>query len=68
VPSDNSKAFAEGIEALYTNDLRQLGTRAREKVEKTFSWNQIMHSLLGLYQDHLQMSWTNVSPQIYACR
>ncbi|MES2354873.1 MAG: glycosyltransferase family 1 protein [Pseudomonadota bacterium] len=69
VSSVSGNAFAEGIETLYNYGPELLGRRAREKVEKSYSWNQVMRSLLALYQERLLFSWgANISNDAYAYR
>jgi alpha-1,6-mannosyltransferase len=61
-----AKVFSEGIEALYARDVRALGATARDAVEKRYSWDQVMRSLLALYQERLLASWTSAGREIYA--
>jgi alpha-1,6-mannosyltransferase len=66
VPPGNACAFAEGIEALYAHDVQALGARARETVERRYSWDRVMSSLLALYRRRL--SWTGATREAYALR
>jgi alpha-1,6-mannosyltransferase len=62
----SGEAFAAGIEALYARDVRALGATARDAVEKSYSWNQVMQSLLALYRQRLLASWTSAARESYA--
>lgn len=42
-------AFAEGIRALFDQDLRALGSMARQRVEQRFSWDRVVPRLLRQY-------------------
>lgn len=43
------KLFAHAIAALFERDLKVLGQRCRQRVEASYSWDQVLRSLMGNY-------------------
>jgi alpha-1,6-mannosyltransferase len=64
----SAAALAEGIEALYALSPEALGARARETVERRYSWDCVMHSLLGLYRQQLLAASSGAGQEAYALR
>ena len=68
VPPGSAAAFAEGIEAVYDLGTEALGARARETVERRYSWDRVMHALLALYRQRLPESSSSAVREAYALR
>jgi alpha-1,6-mannosyltransferase len=66
VPPGSAAAFAEGIESLYARGPRALGASARETVERRYSWDRVMHSLLALYRQRVLASSSSAVREAYA--
>lgn len=49
VPRASGDLLAQGVHALFEQDLARLGRQARQRVESRYSWNQVLTNLLGLY-------------------
>lgn len=49
-PPLDPKAMAEACVALFSNDIAASGRYARRHVERHFSWDSVIHSLLAHYQ------------------
>jgi alpha-1,6-mannosyltransferase len=64
----SAAAFAEGIEAVYDLGPQLLGARAREMVERRYSWDCVMQSLLSLYRQRLLDSASSAVHEAYALR
>ncbi|MBA2689316.1 MAG: glycosyltransferase, partial [Burkholderiales bacterium] len=64
----NSRAFADAIESLYSQDLRVLGERARLVTEENYSWEAVMNSLVGIYRQQLLSSYPRPAQEAYVCR
>jgi len=64
----SAAALAEGIEAAYSADVAVLGARAREAVERRYSWDCVMQSLLGIYRQRLLVSSADGVGEAYALR
>jgi alpha-1,6-mannosyltransferase len=64
----SAAALAEGIEAVYALRPAALGARARAKVERRYSWDCIMQSLLARYRQRLLAGSPRGAPEAYALR
>lgn len=49
VPRASSDLLAQGVRALFEQDVNHMGQMARARVERQYSWNQVLGSLLALY-------------------
>jgi alpha-1,6-mannosyltransferase len=61
-------ALAEGVEAVYALQREALGARARAAVERRYSWDCVMQSLLALYRHRLLVSSSGAVSEAYALR
>jgi alpha-1,6-mannosyltransferase len=50
VRAGSASALAEGVRAFYERDPDALGTAARMRVERDYTWDAAMRGLLGLYR------------------
>jgi alpha-1,6-mannosyltransferase len=64
----SAAALAEGIEAVYDLGPGLLGARAREMVERRYSWDCVMQSLLSLYRQRLLDPASSAVREAYALR
>jgi alpha-1,6-mannosyltransferase len=64
----SAAALAEGLEAVYALNPEALGARARDTVERRYSWDCVMQSLLALYRQRLLASAARGVPEAYALR
>jgi alpha-1,6-mannosyltransferase len=64
----SAPALAEGIEAIYHIGPQALGARGRETVERRYSWDCVMQSLLALYRQRLLASSSRAPHEAYALR
>lgn len=62
-PPLNPKAMAEACVALFSNDIAASGRYARRHVERYFSWDSVIHSLLAHYQALYQGGQPYALPQ-----
>jgi len=49
VPPDSASALSEGIDAIFHQDLAQLGTNARRIASTEYAWDRIVPQLLHRY-------------------
>jgi alpha-1,6-mannosyltransferase len=61
-------ALAEGVEAVYAMHPETLGARARDAVERRYSWDCVMQSLLALYRQRLLAPSREGVREAYALR
>ncbi len=52
-PPDDAEAFASAIQAALSDDLADMGRRARQHVEASFAWDRTFRRVLGFYDDAL---------------
>lgn len=50
VPRARPEMLAEGIHAIFDQDIEQLGANARRRAENRHSWELVLQSLLALYE------------------
>jgi alpha-1,6-mannosyltransferase len=50
VPRARGDLLAEGVQALFEQDIDLLGQQARRRVESQYSWDQVLQRLLALYR------------------
>lgn len=50
VPRASSDLLAQGVRALFEQDVGRLGQAARARIQQQYSWNQVLGSLFGLYE------------------
>jgi alpha-1,6-mannosyltransferase len=68
VKPGSASALAEGVEAVYALRPEALGASARAAVERRYSWDCVMHSLLALYRQRLLASSSDSMGEAYALR
>jgi alpha-1,6-mannosyltransferase len=68
VPVTSSAAFADGIEALCSRDMAQLGKRARDVAENAYGWGQVLRSLLAFYSQRLAATAGHAEREAYVWR
>jgi alpha-1,6-mannosyltransferase len=61
----DAQAIAAAISAAYESDIENMGRRARAHVERSFSWDTVMRSLIACYS-RLAASQTVNEPDSYA--
>lgn len=49
VPRAKSDLLAQGVQALFEQDFQQKGRQARARVERHYSWGQVLENLFSLY-------------------
>lgn len=50
VPRARGDLLAEGVQALFEQDIDLLGQQARRRVESRYSWDQVLQRMLALYR------------------
>lgn len=63
VPRVSSDLLAQGVRALFEQDVNRMGMMARARMERLYSWDQALSSLLALYERLLGVPETTMEEQ-----
>lgn len=56
VPRASGDLLAQGVRALFEQDVNRMGRTARARMERQYSWDQVLRSLFALYERLMGLS------------